>query len=130
MPTDHWRTSVPDLKNVFSFFSWFIVNLLSGLILWALVFTALKSWKITNKLVTSVETYATQAVKSAPILPAGQSVASLEKSISYLQWVPSQIADKQKIEAVNYFKNKKNSDNKSDDKSDNNNSNSSDKKSS
>ncbi len=95
---DKWSwttTDMSDYKNLLSYISWIIANLIAIMVLWILVFTALKSNSFTRKIATSVDTFTKQWLKTLPVLPWGQSLASLQKAWNYLQRVPEQMSSSQ-----------------------------------
>ena len=92
---DNWKTTnIVDPKNILSYFSWIVANLLSAIIMWMLVFTALKSNKWTKQISSTVETYAQKAVTTTPII-AGQSIDSMWKVVRWLQDMPNWMMYKQ-----------------------------------
>ena len=95
-------TSASDIKNVVSYISWLIVNILAIFIMWMLVFTALKSNKFTWKIATTIDSYAKEAAKAIPILPWWQSISSLSQVTSHLKGIPQQLVakDYQKLKKI------------------------------
>jgi len=89
------NTDISDFKNLASYISWIILNLIWVMILWTLVFTAFKSNTFTKKIATAVDTTAKEWLKTLEILPGGQSIASMEKAADYLSKVPGQISTAQ-----------------------------------
>ncbi len=77
-------TNSADPKNILAYFSWIVANLLSAIIMWMLVFTALKSNKWTKQISSTVETYAQKAVTTTPII-AGQSIDSIKQVVGWLE---------------------------------------------
>jgi len=59
--------------------------------MWIAVFTALKSCKVTEKIASSVQSFAQNMAKAAPIIPVagGQSIGSLAQGIESLEKLPS-----------------------------------------
>ncbi len=92
---DNWKTTnAVDPKNILAYFSWIVANLLSAIIMWMLVFTALKSNKWTKQISSTVETYAQKAVTTTPII-AGQSIDSMKQVVRWLDQVSNWMMYKQ-----------------------------------
>lgn len=104
MSSNWWNTRMDNFKNIFSYFSWILVNLLAWFILWMLVFVALKSNKFTKKISETVETYTEKTVKTIPFLPWWQSISSLWKIWAGVMDIPSQKTQNQKTNLVNKVK--------------------------
>lgn len=88
---DKWtwtNTNMSDYKNLLSYISWVIANLMAIILLWILVFIAFKSNSFTKKIATSVDTVTKKWLEALPILPWGQSVASLGKVYEHLNSIP------------------------------------------
>jgi len=100
---DNWKTTNNvDPKNILSYFSWIIANLFSAIVMWILVFIALKSNKWTKQISSTVETYAWKAVTTTPII-AGQSIDSMKKVTKWLQNIPNWMKQGQQSELTNKF---------------------------
>jgi len=101
--------------NFFDYFSWFMINLLAGFVLWSLVFTALKSNKFTEKVATTVDTYVKKTAETLPILPGKQSLASLQQTWQTVSTnLPSQAIGSQFTNLEKIVKNSKKDDEKDD----------------
>ena len=86
---DGKNTNMWDFKNIASYIAWIIVNLIAAMLMWTLVFVAFKSNSFTKKIATSVDEMAKWAVKTLPILPWKQSIASLIRAWEHLQNIPN-----------------------------------------
>jgi len=118
---NNWKTTNDvDPKNILSYFSWIIANLLSAIVMWMLVFTALKSNKWTKQISSTVETYAQKAVTTTPII-AGQSIDSTKAIFRWIQDIPTWMKQHQQGELTKKIKKivkwEDDSSNKSSDKS-------------
>jgi len=98
-------------SSFFDYFSWFLVNLLAGFVLWSLVFTALKSNKFTEKVASTIDTYVKKTAETLPILPGKQSLASLQQTWSTISRnLPSQAIGSQFTNLEEIVKNNKKDD--------------------
>ena len=103
--------NMSDYKNILSYISWIIVNLMAAMLMWVLVFTALKSNKFTEKIAGGVDTFGRQWAKSIPFLPWGQSISSLKQVWWFIQQLPQQKASTQSSKLKTLFKNNEDTDN-------------------
>ncbi|NPA44701.1 MAG: hypothetical protein GXO49_04135 [Chlorobi bacterium] len=73
------------------FFTLLIKRIFGIGFMWIAVFTALKSCKVTEKIASSVQSFAQNMAKAAPIIPVagGQSIGSLAQGIETLEKLPS-----------------------------------------
>jgi len=106
--------NMSDYKNILSYISWIIVNLIAAMLMWTLVFTALKSNKFTEKFASGIDTLGKQWVKSIPFLPWGQSISSLKQVWDFVQRLPGQKSTTQASKLRDLFKDENNNGNKND----------------
>ena len=103
-----WTNDNPsDYKNILYYISWIIANLLSAFVLWSLVYIAFKSNSITERIADPIQTYTKTWLKTAPILPWWQSVASLEQTLWDIWRIPQQKVTEQAGKLTDDFKKKK-----------------------
>ncbi len=61
------------------YFSWIIINIFGIAVIWAVVFAALKTSKITSGVADFVQSYTKSLSKTAPVIPWWHSLGSLEQ---------------------------------------------------
>lgn len=87
------------LSAFIDIFPWLIINFLGIGFMWTIVFAAMKTSAITNWIVTSMEWFGKQLLKSAPIIPIPwswmQSIWSLKRVAWELWRIPETIQAKQ-----------------------------------
>ncbi len=79
-------------------FWWILINLFAVALMWAIIFAALKTSKMTSWVVKWVDNISKEAMKTAPIIPwgqRGQSIGSIERSLWHLETQPSRMQWKQ-----------------------------------
>ncbi|MBS8122500.1 hypothetical protein [Candidatus Vampirococcus lugosii] len=77
------------------YFSWLIVNIFGIIILWSMVFSAIQSSKITSGIAKSIQNFSKDMLKTAPILPGGNSYGSVKQGMGELSTIPRSITSKQ-----------------------------------
>lgn len=94
-------TTQPELtsSNFWDIIPWLFMNLLSIGLMWAVVFTALKTSKVTDWIVSSIEGFSKWILWSVPFVPVpwvwAMSVGWLKQSGSYIKWLPDRIQQNQ-----------------------------------
>lgn len=86
------------LDPLLDIFGWLIINFFGIWLMWAIVFAAMKTWWVTDKVVDGVQWFGQWLLKSAPIIPTPwwrQSVWSLWIAKDAVKRIPWQIASKQ-----------------------------------
>ncbi len=79
-------------------FGWIIVNLFGIALMWAVIFAALKTSKLTVWVVNWVDNMSKEAMKTAPVIPTpwwGQSIGSLEKWAQDFAAAPATVQSRQ-----------------------------------
>jgi len=96
------------MTNLFGFFQntilWIIKLMFAIGFMWVLVFTALKSCKVTQGIATFIGNFAKEMAKAAPVLPWWQSLASVSQGLSRLKTLPQDKQVKQREHLENLFK--------------------------
>lgn len=103
--TWHWsNTNASDWKNILSFISWIVVNIIWICILRSLVFMALKASSFTKKIADTTDKLSKQVASSAPILPWWHSLTSLNATKKHLESIPQLKAQQQSHNLKNIWK--------------------------
>jgi len=90
--SDSSSVMVTNFSALDKFFTLLIKRIFGIGFMWIAVFTALKSCKVTEKIASSVQSFAQNMAKAAPIIPVagGQSIGSLAQGIKSLEQLPGQ----------------------------------------
>lgn len=87
-----WDDSASPFSNIWAAFSWFIESIFAIGFMWIIVFSALKTSKLTSWIASSINKFSISMAKAAPIVPiaGGQSISSLWQWISQIKQLPWQ----------------------------------------
>jgi len=93
-----------DIKDLSRWFGWVLINFLCSIILWVIFIAAMSMNKITKKISWTMEALVKWTAKTAPILPLGQSVASMELIWDHLRSTPDRFDAWRRSKVASFIK--------------------------